>query len=125
MLKPRNSFVICSIIERSAHQVGAIIVPAGGEAFAEALVVSVPDDNAHTRDLKAGQIVWVQHKRPGKNGQGQPILLDSFIPYRAGKHLYAMLEESQIMGIIADDMEIYAAMRKENREVEIQNQLLA
>lgn len=128
MLKPRNSFVVVSIIEKSARQVGAIIVPVGGEVYAEALVVAVPDktDTARfTTDLKIGQIVWVQHKRPVKTPQGQPATADSFIPYQEGKHRYALLEESQIMGVIADNLQEYTALQKANHEFQIQAQLLA
>lgn len=127
MLKPRNSFVVVSIIEKSARQVGAIIVPVGGEAFTEALVVAVPDktDTARfTSDLAVGQVVWVQHKRPVKGPQGQS-LADSFIPYQEGKHRYALLEETQIMGVIAGSIEEYGALQKATHEAQIQAQLLA
>lgn len=124
MLIPRNSFVVVKIIERASRQVGTIVVPVGGEAFTEALVVAVPVKDTFTHDLKVGQVVWVQHKRPVKTPQGQG-LAESYITYRDGKHTYALLEESQIMGIIADDIETYAALEKAAREIEIEKQLLA
>ena len=122
---PRNGFVVCKLIERTSFNVGAIIVPIGGEAFTEAEVVAVPAVSTHTEDLKVGQVVWVQHKRPQRNGQGQPVLADAFIPYRTGNDSFAVFEESQIMGIIANNRADFDAVQRVNREARTQEKLLS
>ncbi len=122
-MKPRNSLVITKLIERTTTQVGAIFVPAGGESFCEALVIDVPALGASTADLKVGQVVWVQHKRPVKTTQGN-ALAETYIPYKIGANTFAMFEESQILGIVAENLEEWKKVQSENHQARIADNLL-
>lgn len=124
MLTPRNGFVVCSIIEKSNFRVGGIIVPTNSDTYTEAMVVSVPASGTATVDLKVGQIVWLEWKRLVKGPEGpKPILAG--LPFKQGKHEYLIFEESQILGIIAQDITEYAESQKANSLAATEAKLLA
>lgn len=124
MMTPRNGFVILSLIEKSEYRTGAIIVPPGAEIFTEALVVSVPAHGQSTTDLKIGQIVYAEHLRKVKGPQGEKPVLAG-MPFKQGKHEYLIIEESQIIGILAQDITEYAESQKTNSLAATEAKLLA
>jgi co-chaperonin GroES (HSP10) len=109
MLKPRNTVVVLSIIEKSERKQGKIVVPTNGELYAEAEVVAVgpgggtvAGGNTETFDLKVGQLVFLQAKRQGRGPAGHPITEYAGVRYVVDDKTYFLYEQTAILGIVAE-----------------------
>lgn len=109
MLKPRNTVVVLSIIEKSERKHGSIVVPTNGELYAEAEVIAVgpgggtvAGGNTETFDLKEGQLVFLQAKKQGRNQHGQTVTEYAGVRYIVDDKTYYLFEQTSILGIVAE-----------------------
>lgn len=109
MLKPRNTVVVLSIIEKSERKHGPIVVPTNGELYAEAEVIAVgpgggtvAGGNTETFDLKEGQLVFLQAKRQGRGPSGNPVTEYAGVRYNVDDKSYFLYEQTAILGIVAE-----------------------
>jgi co-chaperonin GroES (HSP10) len=105
MIRPRNSLVVLRLIEKAVQQHGSLIIPATKENFCEAEVMAVGPGTvaaaggiSETIDLKPGQLVFVNHKKPTQGGN----TVYAGIPYRLDGKTYFIFEQTQVIGIISD-----------------------
>ena len=108
MIVPRNTLVVCKLIEKADRQVGKITVPTNTDLYCEAEVlavgpgsVSAEGGRSETFDLRPGQRVWVKHKER-RPMQGAMIGFDAGILYQQGEEKYYIFEQTNILGIIAE-----------------------
>lgn len=109
MIQPRNTLVVVRLIEKADRKVGKIVVPTNADIYCEAEVVSVGPGNvsagggrSETFDLKPGQRVWVKHKTRRPGPAGGHILTDEGIVYQDDDDKVILMEQTSILGIIAD-----------------------
>jgi co-chaperonin GroES (HSP10) len=121
VIQPRNTLVVLKVIEKSERKVSKIIVPTYNDCYAEAEVVAVGPGSisaaggqSETFDLKVGQRVLVKHKKKMQRGPGDlGQLFDEGIPYRDGDIDFLMVEQSSVVGILAEagDVPAYEAAK--------------
>lgn len=106
MIQPRNDWVVLRLIEKATQKHGSLVIPETKSQYCEAEVVAVGPGNvaaaggrADTYDLKAGQLVFVQHKKP-VNAAG--LLVYSGVPYRKDGKTYFIFDQSSVVGILAE-----------------------
>lgn len=112
MFKPRNTLVVLKLIQKAETQVGKLVVPNGDGCYTEAEVVAVGPGTIEiegqrpaTFDLKPGQRVYVKHKE--KRNPQMPAG-DAALMYRDGDETFHIVEQSSIVGILAEPGEFPA-----------------
>jgi co-chaperonin GroES (HSP10) len=108
MIKPRNTLVVVKIIEQAERRIGNIVVPTNADLYCEAEVIAVGPGNvsadggrSETFDLHPGQRVWVKNKEQ-RPGQGNVLRFDAGISYTEAGEKFLFLEQTSILGIIAE-----------------------
>jgi len=110
VIQPRNTLVVLKLIEKAERKIGKISVPTNNDCYTEAEVIAVgpgtisaAGGQSETHDLKKGQRVWVKHKKKVSRGQGAiGELFDEGLPYQDGDIGYLCVEQSSIVGILAE-----------------------
>jgi co-chaperonin GroES (HSP10) len=104
MIQPRNTLVVLRLITKSTRRVGQITVPTGNDLYTEAEVMAVGPGNvsaaggrSETFDLAVGQLVFLKHKSDSPRGK-----IDQFVPYVHDGKTFAMVEQTQVLGILAE-----------------------
>jgi co-chaperonin GroES (HSP10) len=104
--RPRNTLVLCALIEKTQRVIGSIVQTTKGDEFTQARILAVGPGNiaaeggrSDTVDLKSGQIVTVLYKSFDRNGVlknvGTPVPLDD------GTVVY-LYEQARILTIDED-----------------------
>ena len=106
MIRPRNTLVLCALIEQSTRVIGSIVQTTNRDEYTEATVLAVGPGNiaaeggrSDTVDLIPGQRVTILYKQLDRNG----ILKNVGIPVNQPDGTVAYLyEQARIISIVAD-----------------------